>query len=61
MNHPVKEVAENRRLDPKKLAEFAEKNHLRYSIIPTSAGPTVSTWHVDQFVEDFKKENDLSK
>ena len=56
MWHPIPFVAESRRLDAAALTDFAMANQDKYGImLATHAGlPEVSTWHVDQMVDDFK-------
>ena len=59
MQHPLRFVAEARRLNEAAFIEYAIAHSTRYSIIPSHDGnhadATVSTWHVDALVEAYKQ------
>ncbi|MBZ0296966.1 MAG: hypothetical protein K8L99_30675 [Anaerolineae bacterium] len=54
MWHPLAFVAESRRLDEKRLTEFALSNQVQYGIVVERGVAEVNTWHVDALVRDFK-------
>ena len=57
MYHGLRSLAESRFFDVEKFTEFAHQHEDKYGLVGAGKGEnaTVSTWHVDDLCEAFKK------
>lgn len=55
MWNAVKRVAQNRRIIPEKLVEYAVQNESKFGIIIEAGGPSVNTWYCNDLVNAFKQ------
>lgn len=60
MWHKVDTVVENYRLDPAVAKKVVEKNRDRFSIVNEFGWDEISTWHVNDFVAEVRKEGSPS-
>ena len=56
MRHHLKIVALNFQISQKELEEFALKNKRKYGIQDENGFITTSTWHTEDLINDFKKQ-----
>lgn len=55
MYKPVEEIARDRFIDPVKAKEMVDKDPDRYNAIPDRGTYIISTWFVNDIVDDYYK------